>query len=191
MSNLMHALRPLAWDFLPTVVFAALMALHVGAPVATATALSVGFAQLGVMWVMRRPIELLQWAGLGLTLVFGAATLITHDPRFIMAKPSLIYAAIAVVMLKRGWMARYIPAVAQGHAHDLAIGWGYAWSGLMAATAAANLVVAVWFAPEWPAFMAVAPLASKLVLFAVQYVSMRTVIRGRIIAARSQALQAA
>lgn len=187
MSNLVNALRPLAWDFLSTIVFASLMALHLDARAATAAAFAVGLSQVGAMWVMRRPIEPLQWAGVGLTLVFGTVTLITHDPRFIMAKPSIIYAAISAVMLKRGWMVRYIPAAAKGHAEDLMIGWGYAWAGLMALTAVANLVAAVWFTARWPVFMAVFPAASKLALFAVQYVSMRTVIRGRIIAARSAA----
>jgi hypothetical protein len=109
-----------------------------------------------------------------------------------MAKPSIIYAAIAVVMLKRGWMLRYLPPVARGHGGDLMIGWGYAWSGLMALTAVLNLVVAVRFTREWPTFMAVWPLASKLALFAVQYGQVRHVVRGRIIAERrAQAAQAA
>lgn len=191
MTNLMHALRPMAWDFLSTIVFAGLTVLHLDPRVATAVALGVGLGQAGVMWASGRRIELLQWAGLGLTAVFGAASLITHDPRFIMAKPSIIYAAVAAVMLKRGWMVRYIPAVAQGHAEDLMIGWGYAWSALMAATALANLATAVWFTPQWPAFIAVVPLTSKLALFAVQFVAVRTVVRGRIMAARSAEAQAA
>ncbi|MFC3070816.1 inner membrane-spanning protein YciB [Phenylobacterium soli] len=191
MSNLVRALRPLAWDFLSTLVFATLVALHVDARAATALAIGTGLVQLAAVRLRGGRIELLQWAGLGLTLVFGGLSLATHDPRFIMAKPSLIYLAIAAVMLKRGWMLRYIPAIAQGHAEDLAVGWGYAWSALMGATAAANLIVAVWFAPQWPAFMAIAPAASKLALFLVQYVSMRIVIRGRINAAQAAGLQAA
>lgn len=189
MSNLLNALKPLAWDFLSTIIFASLVAMHVDVRVATAVALGAGLVQVLGMKALGRKIELLQWAGLGLTVVFGTASLITHDPRFVMAKPSLIYTAIAVVMLKRGWMLRYLPAIARDHGADLMIGWGYAWSGLMAATAIANLVVAVWFTREWVAFMAIFPLVSKLGLFAVQYVHVRHVVRGRIIAAREAAPQ--
>jgi intracellular septation protein A len=184
MTNLLRALRPLAWDFLATIVFASLVAAHVDVRIATGLGLAVGIGQVVGMRLLGRRIDHLQWSALGLTLVFGTASLVTHDPRFVMAKPSLIYAAIAVVMLKRGWMLRYLPPVAQGHGDDLMIRWGYVWSGLMALTALANGVVAIWFTPAWAAFIAVVPLASKLGLFAIQYVSLRIVIRRRIIAAR-------
>lgn len=187
MSNLMQALRPLAWDFLPTIVFAGLTVAHVDVTTATAAALGVGVGELLIVKARRQRIELLQWAGLGLALVFGAASLLTHDPRFIMAKPTIIYAAIAVVMMKRGWMVRYTPPARREMVAPLMIGWGYAWAGLMLVTAVANLIVAVWFTRQWPLFMAIFPLGSKLALFAVQYLAIRTVVRARI-SAGSQAL---
>ena len=74
------------------------------------------------------------------------------------------------------------------------IAWGYAWAGLMLTSSAANLIVA-WRMPAlWPAYLAVVPMASKLVMFAAQYLSIRHVVRRRILAARageeSQALTA-
>jgi intracellular septation protein A len=191
MSNLLTALRPLAWDFLPTIVFAVLAGLHVDVTMATACALGVGLAELLIVKALGREIALLQWAGMGLALVFGAASILTKDPRFIMAKPTIIYFAIGVVMLKRGWMVRYLPPVAKGMAEDLMVGWGYVWAGLMFATGIANLVVATRFTAQWPAFIAVAPLVSKLALFAVQYASLRTVIRARRAAAQLALPQAA
>lgn len=179
MSNLIAAIRPLAWDFLPTIGFAILAAMHVDVPVATALAIAVGLVQLLVVKALGREIALLQWAGMGLAVVFGAASILTKDPRFVMAKPTIIYFAIGAVMLKRGWMIRYLPPIAQGMAEDLVIGWGYAWSGLMFATGLANAVVALRFTAAWPAFIAVVPLASKLILFAAQYASLRAVIRAR------------
>lgn len=186
MSNLLNAARPLAWDFASTIIFAVLMALHVDVRVAAALAWSAGLAQIVGMKILRRPIPRLQWAGLGLALVFGAASMITNDPRFIMVKPTLIYFAVGAVMLQRGWMLRYLPARAAGHAEDLMIGWGYAWSAMMFASGIANFVVAVWFARWWPAYLAVVPTASKLALFAVQYVSVRRIVRRRILAAQAQ-----
>ena len=85
-------------------------------------------------------------------------------------------------MLKRGWMLRYLPPVAGEHGKPLMIAWGYAWAGLMGLTALVNIVIAVWFTSLWPAFIAVVPMASKLTLFAVQYVSVRYFVRRRVLA---------
>ena len=97
-------------------------------------------------------------------------------------------------MLKQGWMLRYMPPIAGGHGAPMMIAWGYAWAGLMLTSSAANLIVA-WRMPAlWPAYLAVVPMASKLVMFAAQYLSIRHVVRRRILAARageeSQALTA-
>src|SRR5512146_989541 len=177
MRGLIYALRPLAWDFLSTILFAVLMAMHMDVRVAAALAWGAGLAQVLVMKLMRRPIPHLQWAGLGLALVFGAASMVTKDPRFVMVKPTLIYLAVAAVMLKRGWMLRYIPPIASGHADEMMIRWGYIWSAMMFVTGVANLVVAVWFTAWWPAFLATFPMASKLGLFAIQYVLVRRHVR--------------
>ena len=91
----------------------------------------------------RRAVAPLQWASLGLVLVFGAAALLTHDARFLMAKPTLVYAIVGAVMLQRGWMLRYLPPAAEGYGERYMIVFGYAWSGLMFLTAGLNLVVAI------------------------------------------------
>ena len=184
MSNLLTAIRPLAWDFLPTILFAILTALHVDIRVATAAAVGVGVAQVLVVRAMGRPVALLQWAGLGLALVFGTISFVTRDPRFIMVKPTLIYFAIAAVMLKRGWMLRYMPEIARKHGEALMVRWGYGWSALMALTGVANGVIAVWFVEDWALFIAVVPMASKLLMFAAQYANVRHVVRSKIIAER-------
>ena len=58
--------------------------------------------------------------------------------------------------------------------------FGYVWAGLMFATAAANLYVALNLDPKtWAWFVGVVPLASKLALFAIQYLTMRLIVRGR------------
>src|SRR6478735_4712610 len=132
MNSLLYALRPLASDFLPTIVFAALVALHLDVPIATAGALGVALVQMAVQkLVLKRPIPLLQWASVGLVIVFGAVSIVTNDARFLMIKPSIIYVAIGVVMLKRGWMVRYLPPIASGRGEPLMVAWGYVWAGLM------------------------------------------------------------
>jgi len=182
MKDLLYAVRPLVSDFFPTIVFAILVAMKVDVRIATAAALGIGIAQVAIQKALKRKIELLQWASLGLVVVFGALGIMTNDARFLMAKPTIIYLAIGVVMLKRGWMLRYLPPVAGEHGKPLMIAWGYAWAGLMFLTALVNIAVAVWFTALWPAFIAVVPMASKIALFAVQYVSVRYFVRRRILA---------
>lgn len=176
MRNLMHAARPLANDLFSSLLFAALVALRVDAQIATAAAIGFGLAHIGLWLALRKPIAPLQWASLALVLTLGTASLFLHDVRFLMAKPTVIYLILAGVMLKRGWMLRYLPPVAVGHGEATMVAFGYAWAGLMALTGAANLVVAARAPDAWPAFIAVFPMVSKVVLFAVQFATVRHLI---------------
>lgn len=180
MNGLLFAARPLISDFLPTIVFAVLVALKVDIRLATGAALLVGVAQVSAQVLMKRRVELLQWASLGLVVVFGTLGVMTNDPRFLMVKPSIIYLAIGAVMLKRGWMLRYLPPIAGEHGAPLMIAFGYVWAGLMFATAVANLAVAWRFPTLWPAFVAVVPFSTKLALFAVQFVTVRMFVARRV-----------
>ncbi|HRD46601.1 MAG TPA: septation protein IspZ [Caulobacter sp.] len=173
MRNLIRAARPLANDLLSSLLFAALVALHVDARIATLAAIAFGIGHVALWLVLRKPVAPLQWASLALVLTFGTAGLFLHDARFLMAKPTVIYLILTVVMLKRGWMLRYLPPVAVGHSEGVMVAFGYVWASLMALTAVANLVIAVRFPGLWPAFLAVFPMASKIVLFAVQFVTVR------------------
>ncbi|MFZ3006158.1 MAG: septation protein IspZ [Phenylobacterium sp.] len=184
MHPLIYAARPLVLDFLATIVFLVLVALKVDPAIAAGVAIAIGVAQVAVLKIMKRPIAPLQWLGLGLVLVFGTASLLTHDIRFLMVKPTLVYLLVGAFMLKRGWMLRYMPPIAAGHGEDVMVVFGYVWAGLMFTSGIANAVVAVAFTDHWVAFMAIFPTASKIGLFAIQYLTMRTVVRGRMIAAR-------
>ena len=187
MNNLLVAARPLVSDFFPTIIFAVLIAMKVDVRVATGAALVIGIAQVALQRYLKRKIDLLQWASLGLVIVFGTLGILTNDPRFLMAKPTIIYTAIGGVMLKRGWMLRYLPPIAKGRAEPMMVAFGYVWAGLMFSTAAANLAVAVVLPNQWPAFIAVVPLTSKLALFAVQYLTIRTFVKRRMLADRAAA----
>jgi hypothetical protein len=68
-----------------------------------ALGMALGVAQIGWELARKKPIDAMQW--LSLFLVMGY-------PRFVMVKPSLIYLVVGVVMLKPGWMNRYLPPVA-------------------------------------------------------------------------------
>jgi intracellular septation protein A len=187
MNAFVFAARPLLADFLSTLVFVILMALHVDVVVAIAAATALGAGQVIYLKLRGRPVASLQWLSLGLVLVSGAASLLTHDPRFVMAKPSVIYLLVAWAMLERGWMLRFVPPVARGHVEDVMIGFGYVWAGLMVFSAAANLAVAVFWTPQWTLFVSVFPLASKAALFLVQFAVVRAHAKRRIRAAQAPA----
>lgn len=173
MKNLIHAARPLANDLFSSLFFAALVAVNVDTRTATLAAIGVGLGHVILWKLLQKPVAPLQWASLALVLTFGTASLFLHDPRFLMAKPTVIYLILTVMMLKRGWMLRYMPAAAIGHAEGPMIAFGYVWAGLMALTGAANLVIAVRFPHLWPAFLAIFPMVSKITLFAIQFVTVR------------------
>jgi intracellular septation protein A len=94
-----------------------------------------------------------------------------------MIKPTVIYLTIGAAMLQRGWMERYIPPQGRALVPDrVFIGWGYVWAGMMFLTAVANLVIAVALGHRaWLVFVGAFPLASKLALFAVNYLHIRHV----------------
>ena len=173
MKNLAYAGRALIQDLAPTLLFAVLVALKVDVVITTSVAIAMGVGQIAFMKLRGIGISRLQWASLALVLVFGAATILAHDARILMAKPTIVYAIIGTVMMQRGWMLRYLPPAAKGRGEGAMIAFGYVWAGLMYATGVANLVFAIALPAHWPLFLAVFPMVSKIVLFAIQYLSVR------------------
>ena len=130
-------------------------------------------------------IDTMQWLSLFLVVAFGGAALLTGNPTIVMLKPTLAYCAVGAVMLRPGWMNRYAPPIAHEHGADILTAFGYIWAGLMFATAAANLAVALWAGhAAWAWFIGSFPIGSKAALIGVQYATMRSVIRRRIRAAK-------
>jgi len=176
MKNLFHAGKFLALDMASTIFFLVLYLMTRNIPLSVGLGMALGIGQIA--WQMARgaPIDTMQWMSLFLVIASGAATLLTHDARFMMAKPSLIYVVVGVVMLKRGWMNRYLPEIAMQVVPDVAVVFGYIWSGMMFASAILNLVVAMSVdVVAWASFMSGWGIASKLTLFAIQYTTMRAI----------------
>jgi len=185
MRRLLSAARPVLFDSLGVVVFALLAALHLDVIFATLAAASVAVGLVAWERLRGRPVPALQWLSLGLVLVPAGATLLTHDPRFMMAKPTIIYTLAGLAMLQPGWMQRYLADYPALWNEAVINRFGFIWAGLMFATSVANLVVAVLFTPWWPTFIAAFPLGSKFVLFVVQYVTLRSIARRKMQAARA------
>jgi intracellular septation protein A len=185
MIPLFKAFRPLLVDFLSTFVFIALYAVTGSVRDAIILGIAMGIGQILFLVATRRSVSAMQWMSLFLVFTLGSASLLTADPRFVMTKPSIGEAAIGLVMLKRGWMLRYVPAFVVDHVPvRILVMWGYVWAGLLFVLAAANLALATLATPaEWAWFAGTVPIGAQLLLFAVQYVSLRTrARRGRRIA---------
>ena len=142
-------------------------------------------SQIAAMRLTGRAIDAMQWLALGLVVVLGAATLLTQDSRFIMAKPTIVHWAIAAVMLRHGWMTRYLPPIARDNLPlSVMVGAGYGWSALMFVLGALNLVVALTVTfPAWAWFITFGAVGAKVVAFLVQYWIFRSIVRGKLSAA--------
>jgi intracellular septation protein A len=176
MKNLFAAARLLLLDLASTFLFLVVFLLTKNIPLAVVLGVALGVAQIGWEFARKKPIDTMQWLSLFVVVAAGAATLLTNDPRFVMVKPSLIYIVVGVVMLKPGWMNRYLPPVVHEVVPDVALIFGFVWSGLMFFSAALNLIVALNFSVvTWASFMSVYGIVSKLGLFLIQYATMRYV----------------
>jgi intracellular septation protein A len=176
--NLLRAFRPIASDFLSTIVFIAAYEATGNIYAGVGAGIAAAFIQITVLGCRGRRIEPMQWASLGLVVVLGSATLLTRDPRFIMIKPTIAAFAIATVMLRPGWMARYMPPIVRENVSPrLPLVWGYVWSGAMFMLGVANLIVAFAYGPgTWACFTAFVPIAVQLSLFLVQYLMIRQAV---------------
>ena len=176
MKNLFEAAKLLLLDMAATLFFLVLYLLTHNIPLSVVLGMGLGIARIGWHLARGKPIDTMQWMSLFLVLGAGTVTLITNDPRFVMIKPSVIYVIVGVVMLKRGWMNRYLPPIAIELVPDIAVIFGYAWSGLMFFSAALNLIVAFNFSVvTWSATMSIYGIVSKALLFLIGFVTMRTI----------------
>ena len=183
MANLMHSARLLVTDLASTILFLVILLITKDLMLAVGLGVGLGIVQIAWMKLRRQPIDTMQWLSIGLVVVSGIATMLTSDPRFVMLKPSVIYCIVGLVMLRRGWMNRYLPERAAPVA-DVATTFGYAWAGLMFASAALNIALALALdAKSWAAVMSVWGIASKIGLFLVQYAVMTAVGKRRAAAA--------
>lgn len=192
MKYFLQSVRPIVLDFLSTIAFVIALSILHDAQKAIIIGIAVGLVEIGWEYWRHRKLSVMQTASLFLVVTLGGASLITHDPRFVMIKPSIGYVAIGIVMLKRGWMAAYVPPIALEHVPEKRfVMWGYVWSGLMFFSAVGNLVlVAAVDLKTWAMILPAWGIGSKLVLFLIQYAGIR-LEAGRIVRQRRAAAAAA
>jgi len=180
MRNLLHAAKLLLLDLASTLVFLAAYMVSNNIPMSVALGMALGIVQISIQFARKKSIETMEWLSLFLVVASGTAALITSDPRFVMFKPSVIYMIVGVVMLRPGWINRYLPPLANAVVPDVAIIVGFLWASLMFASAAVNVFVALNYSVvTWAWFMPVFGIVSKIVLLLVSFGMMRMIGRRR------------
>ncbi len=175
-------MRQLFEDLLATILFLVVYILSGDIFVATGIAIAAGVVQIGYLKAKGRTIDMMQWGSLALVIVLGGATIATRDGRFIMIKPTIVHFAIAAIMLRRGWMGRYLPRIASDNLPEpVVVGAGYAWAALMVALGLTNLVIA-WAFDEhvWVWFISVGAVGAKVIFALGQLLLFRYLVRRRL-----------
>jgi intracellular septation protein len=171
----------LATDFFSTIVLLAIYLASGDIVLATSVAIAGAIGQVIYARIKGRELSFMSYASLALVIVLGAATLLTQDPRFVLAKPSIAHFAIGAIMLKRGWMLRYMPPLVADTIPEYVTIAGYSWAALMFVLGAGTIAVAatgdLWL---WGIYVSVVAVGAKILAFAVQYVVFRFLIISRL-----------
>ena len=176
----------LATDFLSTIVFLVIYLATDNIVLATSVAVAGAVAQVVHARIKGKPLGFMTYASLALVIVLGTATLLTNDPRFVLAKPSIAHFAVGTIMLKRGWMLRYVPPVVSETIPEYVTLAGYAWAALMFVLGAGTIAAAATGDLSlWTIYVSVVLVTAKVLAFAVQYVVFRILVANRIRSARA------
>ena len=176
----------LASDFFSTIVFLALYLTTDNVVLATLVAIAGAVGQVIYSRIKGNALSFMTYASVALVIVLGGATLLTNDPRFVLAKPAIGHFAIGIIMLKRGWTLRYVPSIVAETIPEYVIAAGYAWAVLMFALGAGTIAVAsTGDLKLWAFYVSVVLIGAKLTAFAVQYVAFRILVTSRLRAARA------
>src|SRR3989440_10415801 len=168
-------------DFFSTILFIAIYLAPDNVLLATGVAIAGAVAQVIYSRVKGKELGYMTYASVGLVIVLGSATLLTHDPRFVLAKPAIGHFAIGIIMLKRGWMLRYMPPIVTETVPEYVTIAGYAWAALMFALAAGTIAVAsTGDLKLWAFYVSVVLIGAKVAAFAVQYVAFRILVTNRL-----------
>jgi intracellular septation protein A len=175
----------LLYDFLSAIVFLVLYLSTGNVVLATSVAVAGAVAQVIYSRLKGQPLSFMTYASLALVIVLGTATLLTNDPRFVLAKPSIGHFAIGAIMLKRGWMLRYMPPIVTETIPEYVTIAGYAWAALMFVLGLGTIAAAsTGDLTLWAFYISAVLIGAKVVAFAVQYVAFRFLVTNRIRAAR-------
>ncbi len=139
----------LFFDFLPVILFFAVYKLG-GNDIyrATLVAIVTSVLQVGYVRLRHRKVERVQLIGLVMIVVFGSATLLLRNERFIMWKPTVLNAVLALVFLASHHVARKKPLLQTMMEQAIELPdavWrrmSYAWMAFFLVSGTLNIIVA-------------------------------------------------
>ena len=162
-------------DFFPIILFFVAFK-AAGIYIATGVAIAATLVQIGYMCWRNGRIEPMQWISLGVIVLFGGATLISHNDTFIKWKPTVLYwlmgsaLALGQLVFRKNLLKSLMGA--QMELPDAA--WrlmNWSWSGFFAVMGAANLWVAFNFDTDtWVNFKLFGGMGLMLVFVVLQAV---------------------
>src|ERR1700744_2263770 len=185
-TTMKNVLAKLASDFFSPIVFLAVYLITDNVLLATGVAIAGAIAQVIYAHIKGETLGFMTYASLALVIVLGGATLLTNDPRFVLAKPAIAHFAIGAIMLKRGWMLRYMPQIVAETIPEYVTFAGFAWAALMFALGCGTVAIAATGDIKlWAFYVSRVAIRAKIAAFAIQYVAFRLLVTGRIRAARA------
>lgn len=167
-------------DLFSAILFLAIYLITDNVVVATSVAIAGAAAQVIYARLKGQQLNYMTYASLALVVGLGGITLLTNDPRFMLAKPAIAHFAIGLIMLKRGWMLRYMPPIVTETVPEYVTAAGYAWAALMFVIGAGMIVVAsTGDLKLWAFYLTVVAGGGKILAFAVQYLVLRLIVSNR------------
>ena len=160
-------------DFLPVIIFFVAYKIW-GMYVATGVFIVAALIQIGWSYRLHGKVETMQWATLGLVLVFGGLTLALQDPLFIKWKPTVVNWLFAAAFLGSGlFMQRSLLQRMMDHAiylpQNIWVRLNLAWVVFFIGAGLANLYVAYNFSEStWVDFKLFGMLGMTLIFILLQ-----------------------
>lgn len=139
-------------DFFPIILF--FVAFKVwGIYTATAVAIAATIAQIVYLRVRNGRVEPMQWVSLGVIVVFGGATLLSHSDTFIKWKPTVLYwlMGAALVVGQLFFRKNLIRSLMGGQMELPEAAWrtmNWSWTGFFLVMGVVNLWVAYTFSTD-------------------------------------------
>lgn len=144
-------------------------------PILAATVVAILATLLQVVYqkLSGKPVEKMQWIGLGIIVVFGGATLVLQDETFIKWKPTVLYWAMAAGFLIANLFKKNpIELMMKGQIEMPDSAWTtllYLWVGFFTVMGVANILVAYSFSTDiWVDFKMFGSLGATIVFVLMQ-----------------------
>ena len=139
-------------DFFPILLFFGAYKFY-GIYTATAVLMAATVVQMTAIYVIDRKLQAMHKVTLALVLVFGTLTLLLQDERFIKWKPTVLYAAMGLVLAFALWVLKknYLKAMLGSQLSLPNSVWhrlNIAWVGYCLFMASINAYVAAYYSTE-------------------------------------------